>query len=577
MKTSPLIIFLYIFTFLFASCEEKKQIVIAKTDNTLEIKRLIKKADQQFDDFQDDSAVYNFNKAIALCIPREAYADEFVYSKTIIANILQNVGDYYGSEAQLTQTIPYLEKTSKPKFIYNVYTIMAYNYSHNYDYKNALVYHKKALSLAQTPFKKSVLTADIAILYLNQNKFKEAIQLLEPLVAKKAKHETDSIKTINHYSLLLNNLGFCYAKTRNPKALKCLEESLALTLTLNDDYELIGSYNTLYFYHNENKNFKLAKMYAEKAYECSVKAKAPILRVNCIANLMKLSSGKKLKGYSQLYIHLIDSINDSRKTSKNEFSHIKYNFEKDKEENVELKSYRAEKDLQLEIQKNRSFILYIAIFLILFLLVFLVLHIHQKGKRERNHTIFKSEMRISRLLQSELSKKVQDILLFSKSSDLQNEDNKEKLLSNLNEIYNKTRKISKENSVIVTDENYVSGLKEMISDYSTANLNIIINGLNTYSWTKIHRNKKITVYRILQELLENIQKNRTSLISINFKKSEKNIQIIFVANDSEIRHQQINLKKILQNVENRIKTINGTINFESNLENGFKISFTFPI
>ncbi|NWL03424.1 hypothetical protein DM790_21575 [Flavobacterium collinsii] len=37
------------------------------------------------------------------------------------------------------------------------------------------------------------------------------------------------------------------------------------------------------------------------------------------------------------------------------------------------------------------------------------------------------------------------------------------------------------------------------------------------------------------------------------------------------------LEKRLQNVENRIKTTKGTINFDKSLQRVFKLSFTFPI
>ena len=66
-------------------------------------------------------------------------------------------------------------------------------------------------------------------------------------------------------------------------------------------------------------------------------------------------------------------------------------------------------------------------------------------------------------------------------------------------------------------------------------------------------------------------------MSISFKKDKKNIQITYIDNSTEIKEESVNLKKRLQNVENRIKTIKGTLNFESNQESGFKISFTFPL
>ncbi len=575
MKISNLVKILC-FLFLITACEKKKQIIVEKIDNTKEIKKLIDKGKYYFDTF-NDSAIYCFDKSISLCNPIDDYADDYVYALTLKANILQNNGDFYESEEELTKTLPYLEKTSKPKFIYNVYTIMAFNYSHNYDYKNALLYHQKALKLADTPFKKSVLTADIAILYLNQGKYKEAIHLLEPLVEQKVKHATDSTRTLNHYSLLYNNLGCCYMNIGNPKALDCLEKSLQLILPTNDYYELIGTYNILAIYHNRNKNTKLAKFYAEKAYFCSIKGKAAIMKVNCLARLMNWSEGDALKKYSQLYISLIDSINDARITYKNQSSALKFNFKKDKKENLVLKSQKAENELQLQRQKNRSFISYIIITISIISLAGLAFYIITKGKKEKNDIVLKSEMRISGKLQDELSKKVYQTFLFAENNDLKNIDNKEKLLSSLNDIYIKTRNISKENSQILTDERYVLGLKDMISEYKTQNINILLNGFDVILWNTIDKNIKIVLYRILQELFQNMKNHsNANLISVALKSQNKILNLNYTDNGEGIRTNKIIFKKGLQNLEDRIKSVKGHVDISS-LDHGFKVFIKLPI
>ncbi|WP_433833180.1 hypothetical protein [Flavobacterium anhuiense] len=564
--------------FLITSCEKKKKTVAQNIDNSAEIKRLIDKGSYYFDLFKNDSAIYCFDKSISLCKPIEKYVDHYVYALTLKANILQNNGDYYGSEEEITKTLPYLKKTSKPKFTYNVYTITAYNYSANYDYKNALLYHQKALELAKTPFKKSVIKADIAILYLNQKKYNEAIQLLETLLQKKVKHEKDTTRTINHYSLLLNNLGYCYMQTKNPKALGCLEKSLELILPFNDYFELVGTYNILADYHIRNKNYKLAKFYAEKAYYCAIKGKASSMKAYCLAILVSLNEGKASKKYSQLYINLIDSITTARKIHKNQSSNIKYNFNRDKEENLELKTQKAGDELEIQRQKNRSYISYIVISISIISLVFIYFYITTRGKKESDEEVFKNEIRISEKLKNELEKDIHETLAFAGNKNLENLENKSEFLNKLNRIYCKTRNISRENSEIVTNENFEQHLREMISGHTDQKLNIIVNGLNTFSWIKINRVKKITVSRVLQEILDQMKMlNNASLASITFKKEEKNIQITYVDNGNKINLENIILQKRLQNVENRIKTIKGTLNFDKQSESSFKINFKFPI
>jgi signal transduction histidine kinase len=71
--------------------------------------------------------------------------------------------------------------------------------------------------------------------------------------------------------------------------------------------------------------------------------------------------------------------------------------------------------------------------------------------------------------------------------------------------------------------------------------------------------------------------NDLTLIVLSFKIVNKNIVITYSDNSSKTQNERITLKKDLENVENRIKTTNGTLNFGNYTENGFKISFTFPL
>lgn len=278
------------------------------------------------------------------------------------------------------------------------------------------------------------------------------------------------------------------------------------------------------------------------------------------------------------FLTLSDSINISRKKAKNQFANLIYGSKKDKEENLELKNQKAGKELQLQKQKNRSYISYVVISLSLFLILFLIFHITSKGKREKNDAIFKSEMRISNKLDNELNLYIYQTLLFVQDKDLEDTENKEKLVNSLNDIYSKTRNISRENSKIPTDDRYIFVLKEMISEYKTEDVNIILNGFDTISWNTIDKNKKIILYRILQELLFNMKKsNSSSLVSIIAKKTDKKIAIQYTDNSNEISIENNILEKRLQNVENRIKTIKGTLNFDTSLEKAFKINFSFPI
>ncbi|MBF4492625.1 ATP-binding protein [Flavobacterium sp. MR2016-29] len=563
--------------FFVQSCERKTEKKLIKQNHSAEIKKLIEKGNYFFDRVKNDSAYLYFNKAISLCEPKKDHAEDYVFALTCMANIQQNSSDYIASEESLTKTLPYLKYLKNPKFTYNVYTLIAYNYYYSFDYKSAISYHLKALKLAKTPFKKSVILNDIVLVYLTQEKYKEAAELLIPLVAKKIKHESDQNKTDFNYSLLLDNLGYCYYKIGNPKALDCLNKSLKIKLEQNDNHGLIGTYNTLSTYYSKT-DANLSKMYAEKAYSSACKANSAIYKANGLAMLIQKSDGDELKKYSLDFIKLADSFTVAREKAKNQFARIKYDSDLDKAENLFLKTQKIENVLQIERQNNRTKISYIIILFTGTMLLYLFFHLTSKGKKEKNDAIYTSEIRISKKLHDELANNVYQTLVFAESRNLELEENKEELLNNLDLLYSKTRKISKENSTIKTDKSYDLVLKEMISGFKTQDLNILLNGFDTIDWNEVDKNKKITLYRVLQELLTNMKTHsNASLVGINLKKMHKNITVIYNDNGTGTNIDTISFKSGLHNIESRIHNIKGDIKIDSAPDRGFKVSFNFPL
>ncbi|EJG01764.1 tetratricopeptide repeat-containing sensor histidine kinase [Flavobacterium sp. F52] len=576
-----LIICLILATLFFAQFfeTEKKQKNYHKAGLSIKIKKTSEKAQAFFSAGKYDSAYFYFNKTQLLCDPKEDYPDEYVSSLNYMVEILQRYGNYYEAEDKLIKAFPYLEKTSDKKHGTNAYTFMAYNYFYTYNTEKALYYHRKALKRAKSTFRKARILSEIAFVYVQQKKYQEAKDVLEPISKCKIADKITPSNTNLVRSAILYNLALSYIGLGNhkEKALKCLNESLELTIPYNNDFELIANYFGFYKYYSKYYNAELKKIYAEKSYYAAKRAKSAGNEINRVADLLEADMAENSKKHWEIYTRKNDSLYISRKIAKNQFADLIYNSKKDKEENLELKNQKAEKELELQRQKNSSYISYVVIFISIISSVFIVFYLNTKGKKESNNEVFRNEMRISEKLQLELERDIDKILLFTIKSDLEKKENKEKLLSHLNNIYSITRKVSRENSEILTNENYEIGLKEMIASYANSHLNIIINGLNTFSWSKIDRVKKITAFRVIQEIFEHMKTlNDASLASITFKKNDKNIFITYTDNGTKVNGEQAILQKRLQNVENRIETIKGTINFDANSESGFKISIKFP-
>lgn len=558
------------------SYKNQTPLKIKRKDKTSEIKKLIQKADFLFDN-KPDSSYFYYNKAIQLCDPKLDYLEDYIYSLISIAEIQQNASNYNASEETLTKTLPYLKKLKNPKFTYNVYTITAYNYYNKYDNTSAINYHIKALKLAKKPFKKAEILNDIANIYIGEEKYKKAVQILEPINTLEIKHDTDSLRTINHYAMLLDNLGFCYYKLGNPKALKYLTESLKIKLKYKRDFELMTTYRYLAIFY-EKSNLKLSKIYAQKSYTTACAVNNATFKANGLALLIQKTEGNELKKYSLAYIKIIDSLITNRSKAQNQFAYIKYDSKKDRKENLQLKSQKAENELQIEKQKSRNLISSVIIIFALGIIIFLYYYLTSKSKKDKNEAIYKSEMQISRKLHDELANDVYQTLTFAQNRDIELIEHKDQLLNNLQVIYSRARNISKENSTIITDENYSIALKEMISEFNDPNINFILNGLETISWNEIEKNKKITVYRVLQELLVNTKKHSdASLIGITFKKTDQSVTVSYTENGKGCDLNNVTFRNGLQNIENRILAIKGKINIDSTPSKGFKVFFKFPL
>ncbi|MDI6051272.1 ATP-binding protein [Flavobacterium sp. XS2P24] len=568
-KLRPIVYFLSLFFFLILhSCEKKTLNNSIKKHNTAEIDRLVDLGDKYFEESEYDSSYYYFNKAKLACDEKKD-VPKIIYSISNLATIQQNQGDYSGSETTAMEAIPFLEKTTNPQYKWNIYTVIGINYLYAYDYENALYYYYKALNLKTDELRKSGIKNNIALTYMEMGNYKRAIQILYPLTFKK-----EVLNDTESFSRIVDNLGYSYFKVGNSKALNYLNQSLKIKKQKKDDWGLISSYYHLSeFYKKSNVN--LGNNYARLAYEKATKLNSVDSRLECLKLLIQNSSANKSKEYSLKYLHINDSITKVRQKAKNQFAKIKYDSKKEKDENLKLK---AQKTLQLEHQKKRNLVLYTVVGIIIAISIFITNLLLARNKREKIKASYNTEIRIAKKLHDELANDVYHTMAFAETQDLSTKHNKEILISNLDTIYSRTRNISRENNAMETGPLFISDLKEMMSGFNTQEVNVITNGMDSINWMAIESNKKIIIYRVIQELLVNMKKHsQCSLVVLTFKKTGDKLQIDYTDNGVGATIEQLNSKNGLQNVENRIQAIKGLINFDTKSNKGFKVQFIIPI
>jgi signal transduction histidine kinase len=566
----PIFILALLLIFTIFSCK-KQQAVSKKSKIDTAYNANINRAEKYFASNQYDSALYYYTK-IKSNSDTNKESEKIIYSLLKIATIQQIQTDYTGSESTATESISLFKKSTDSYYKVAIFNLLGINYKNIFDYDNAIAYYKKAINLSQDKFQKAIIQNNIAVIYMDKQNYKKAIQILYSLSLRK-----EIIENQEQYSRTLDNLGYCYFKISNPKSLEYLNKALSIRKQLNYDYGMTTSYLNFSEFH-KNSNPKLAYNYAHLAYEKATKINSVDTQLKSLAMLIQNSNGNLTKKYSETYLRINDSINKVRQKAKNQFAKIKYDSKKEREENLILKTQKAENALQLEKEKNRNLLLLLCIAMGISGTVFIIYFLNVRNKREKIKSTYDTETRISKKLHDELANDVYHTMAFAETQNLASSQNKEQLLNHLETIYTRTRNISKENSSIETGIHFLSHLKEMMASFNTDEVNILVNGLDTFNWDLLENNKKITVYRVVQELLVNMKKHsKCSLVVLNFKKNEKKLQVDYSDNGLGADFDKINLKNGLQNVENRILSIKGTITFDIKSEKGFKVSFIFPI
>jgi signal transduction histidine kinase len=572
LKKLPFSIYILVLTLLFVaqSCKKKTQNNPKKQPDVTEINSLLAIGHKHYDNEEFDSSYYYYNKA-KYTAELKKDTSRIIHSLAWMSQIQRALGDYSGSESTAVEALPFLENTEKyPNGKWNIYNTLGNNYLFTFDNDNALYYFKKALHLKTDPIDKAGILNNIAITYIEKGDYQKALQILLPLIKRK--------EVIHHpetFARIIDNLGDAYTRSGSSKAISNLHQSLKMRLQIKDDWGLISSYYHLSEYYKKS-NPNLAAHYAQLTYEKATDINSVDDRLRSLELLIKNSSGNKSKAFSLHYLHINDSINKIRQKSKNEFAKIKYDSKKQKEENLKLK---AQKILQHEQQQKSYLILYFIVAIIILISIFIANFLVAKNKREKIKTSYTTEIRIAKKLHDELANDVYHTMAFAETQDLSTSQNKEILLTNLDTIYSRTRNISKENSIVETGPLFVSSLKEMMSGFHTpSTVNILTNGIDAINWTALEDNKKITVYRVLQELLVNMKKHsQCSLVVITFKKNENKLQINYIDNGVGAALDKLNSKNGLQHVENRILAIKGTVTFDTQSDSGFKASFIFPL
>ena len=568
MLRSPF--FCLLIVLFFFSCKEKT-VVSPKPDPARE--EAYKLRDEGIVNLQSknyNNAFYNFNKS-KIIFEGSKDSTNIVYNLIQMAAIQQINGDFYGSKETLTEALPYIKKK-------DIYSVSINNFFGIADkelslYEDAIYYYNKALKDSENEVLKQSPLNNIAVIYIEQKKYDKAIQILEPILAKDIFPKDEYIIK---KARILDNLGFAYSKNGMPeKGLPLMEKGLALRNQIDDFYGSIASNLHLADYY-ASTNPKKSNQYALEAYKTATKLRSIDERLKALSFLISNDSETQNTGYAKKFVFLNDSIITIRNNYKNKFAKIKYDSKKEKDENQKLRLEKAEDLLALQKAQYQKILFIIGITSLFLLLLYLRKYYQNRNRIEKIETAYNTETRIAKDIHDELANDVFNAIAFTQTQPLENESIKETLVQKLDTIYSRVRGISRENNDIDTDANYTKNLKEMLSTYNSSQTNVIINGVDKINWDSVEDLKKIAIQRVLHELMVNMKKHsEASVVSIKFNSNSNSLFIDYSDIGKGCEKSKI-IKNGLQNMENRILALKGTITFDTEPNKGFKVKITMP-
>jgi len=462
------------------------------------------------------------------------------------------IGNVYDSENSIVEALDLINKLKDRDTLIEsrvgLHNQLGRVYRSANKYKEALKSFEEALELASNTKDSITILNNKANVYKDMLQYQQALDQYTQVYDKTLGHG-DSLQL----AMVIDNLGYIQGKMNLPSALDNLNKALEVRLKKNELTGVYRSYKNLtYFFLNRNDK-ENTSLYANKAFEVAKRLNNGGYTQDALSLFVEMDEDPKVKEYKRL----TDSIASAKQLAENKNAYMKYNVEEERK--------KTETSKLLQEREKRLKVIYMGVsaFVLLVLLAsyFIFRYKYKKGKIEQ---VFRTETRISKKVHDEVANDVYHVMTKLQSNLNINED----VLDDLEKIYSKTRDISKENSAIDVKKNFEQILNDLLLSYKNQNVNIVTKNLSKIKWDSVSEIRKMTIYRVLQELMTNMRKySKASLVALNFNRSGSKISVSYKDNGIGCSLKKSNG---LLNAENRIASINGTISFESKVNEGFK-------
>ncbi|GLB53618.1 hypothetical protein NBRC110019_26590 [Neptunitalea chrysea] len=476
-----------------------------------------------------------------------------------ISLVKRKMGLSFESENIATKAIALIDK-QKNKEYYNSYLTALYNglgiiYKERKEYDQALAYYKNGLSFTDDPSEQNIFLNNIGNIYLKSGSYEKAKYNFQ--LALDNAYKLNNEKQV---ARALCNLGGAKYNLNDTLAIDNIAKSLEIRSSLDYKAGMYSSYHQMAKAYKYFKNNNKALEYAGKAYETAKVLNTGEEQLESLKLLIDLGSSN----YIQPYIVLRDSMEMLESGATYKYMSLKYNYQKEHQiaQENELKYLGSE--VSRKFGENKRVAWKWGLFILGILSVIIGGSAYITYRKKRLAEVYATETRIAKQVHDEIAN---DIYYTMNKIQHQRID-EETTLHTLDDIYQRSRDISKKNGSLEIDENFSKTLEDLLKSYKTNNNIIITTGINSINWSYIEKQGCITLYRVLQELMTNMSKHsKAKLVKVSFTQNKRKIYIEYWDNGIGTNLKN---KSGLSYVENRIKTLGGKIIFDSEINKGFK-------
>lgn len=487
------------------------------------------------------------------------------YALLQLAEIYRQYNDYTELQATDVEALKWLENTDDTKYHKTLYIQLGMSYSQLGDITNAVANYEKCRAYTTQPWEKLTVDNNIANAYIFKENYTKAYGILDKARRLYIVHDTMPIK-----ATALDNFGYATFKLGREGGEEMMFQALKLRKQTGDTLGLIT--NHLHLAESLlQKNRVDAVRFAVTADRLALANKSPVDRVEVLRFLIDHGDTNLSSRYAREYARVSDSLQEAMQKARNTFAAIKYDYRKEKER-------RLQSAIEAERERNQKLNWIIIALSFGSVGAFMIYYLIRRSVGIKQKAGYAAEVRISSQLHDELANEVHKTILFTETKDLSDRLNKETLLDRLENIYQGTRSISRDNSEIPEDKDFGTVLRELLQEYNSEDCAVIAQGIPSVNWDNLERHKKIEVYRIIQELLANMRKHsKCSHALFSFSMSGRKARITYSDNGTGNAENGQNRKNGLRIMENRISGLKGTITFESVPGKGFRAEIEFPV